>query len=112
MIGRVDESEAGGHPRDRLDRQLGPFDAAMLVVASVIGAGIFFTPGQVATLLPSPFWILAAWLIGGLLSLAGALANAELGERPGRFRRLDPAGAACPHGTCPQGTARRGRRRR
>lgn len=79
MLRRVDVSEAGGHPRDRLDRQLGPFDAAMLVVASVIGAGIFFTPGQVAALVPSPFWILVAWSIGGLLSLAGALANAELG---------------------------------
>lgn len=79
MLARVEKSEAGGHPRDRLDRQLGPFDAAMLVVASVIGAGIFFTPGQVATLVPSPFWILVAWTIGGLLSLAGALANAELG---------------------------------
>ncbi len=51
----------------------------MLVVASVIGAGIFFTPGQVAELLPSPGWIMAAWAIGALLSLAGALANAELG---------------------------------
>lgn len=79
MLRRVDASEASGHPRDRLDRQLGPFDAAMLVVASVIGAGIFFTPGQVASLLPSPLLILVAWGIGGLLSLAGALANAELG---------------------------------
>jgi APA family basic amino acid/polyamine antiporter len=51
----------------------------MLVVASVIGAGIFFTPGQVAQLLPSAGWIMAAWGTGALLSLAGALANAELG---------------------------------
>lgn len=79
MIRPVDASEASGHPRDLLDRKLGPFDAAMLVVASVIGAGIFFTPGQVAALLPVPGFILAAWAVGGLLSLAGALANAELG---------------------------------
>ncbi|MCZ6785102.1 MAG: amino acid permease, partial [Proteobacteria bacterium] len=45
----------------------------------MIGAGIFFTPGQVADLLPHPGWILGAWVFGGLLSLAGALANAELG---------------------------------
>ena len=51
----------------------------MLVVASVVGAGIFFAPGQVASLLPNPLWILAAWCLGGALSLAGALANAELG---------------------------------
>jgi APA family basic amino acid/polyamine antiporter len=68
-----------GHPRDRLERQLTLTDATLLVVASVIGAGIFFTPGRVAELLPHPGWILAAWVVGGLLSLAGALANAELG---------------------------------
>jgi APA family basic amino acid/polyamine antiporter len=79
MLPRVDASEASGHPLDRLERKLGPFDAAMLVVASVVGAGIFFTPGQVAALLPAPQWILLAWALGGLLSLAGALANAELG---------------------------------
>jgi len=68
-----------GHPRDRLERQLTLTDATLLVVASVIGAGIFFTPGRVAELLPHPGWIFAAWAFGGLLSLAGALANAELG---------------------------------
>jgi APA family basic amino acid/polyamine antiporter len=67
------------HPRDQLGRQLSLVDAAMLVVASVIGAGIFFTPGQIAELLPAPGWIMAAWATGALLSLAGALANAELG---------------------------------
>ena len=79
MLRGVDLSEASGHPRDRLGRKLGPFDAAMLVVASVIGAGIFVTPGQVAALVPDPGWILLAWAAGGMLSLAGALANAELG---------------------------------
>ncbi len=51
----------------------------MLVVASVVGSGIFFTPAQVATLLPSAGLILLAWLVGAALSLAGAFANAELG---------------------------------
>ncbi len=51
----------------------------MLVVSSVIGVGIFLTPGAIADLLPSPGLILLAWLVGGVLSLAGALANAELG---------------------------------
>jgi len=79
MLPAVTESQGSAHPRDRLERQLGLTDASMLVVASVIGAGIFFTPGQVADLLPAPGWILAAWLAGALLSLAGALANGELG---------------------------------
>jgi APA family basic amino acid/polyamine antiporter len=51
----------------------------MLVISSVIGVGIFLTPGAIAELLPAPGWMLAAWLVGGALSLAGALANAELG---------------------------------
>ena len=71
--------EAGADPRDRLARELGTVDTTMLVVASVIGSGIFLTPAAIAGLLPHPGLILAAWLFGGLLSLAGALANAELG---------------------------------
>lgn len=64
---------------DALPRVLTLRDATMLVVSSVIGVGIFFTPGGVAKLLPSPGWFFAAWLAGGVLALAGALANAELG---------------------------------
>jgi basic amino acid/polyamine antiporter, APA family len=67
------------HPLDRLARQLSLIDATMLCVSSVIGVGIFLTPGTVADVLPHVGVILAAWLVGGLLSLAGALANAELG---------------------------------
>jgi basic amino acid/polyamine antiporter, APA family len=67
------------HPLDRLERGLSLTDATMLVVSSVIGVGIFLTPGSVANTLPHPGLFLAAWLVGGLLSLAGALANAELG---------------------------------
>ncbi len=79
MLGAVEDLESRAHPRDRLVRELSLVDAVMLVVASVIGAGIFFTPGQVAELLPAPGWIMLAWLVGAALSLAGALANAELG---------------------------------
>jgi APA family basic amino acid/polyamine antiporter len=54
-------------------------DATLLVVSGTIGSGIFLTPAVIAGQLPDPRWILAAWALGGLLSLAGALANAELG---------------------------------
>jgi APA family basic amino acid/polyamine antiporter len=67
------------HPLDRLERGLSLTDATMLCVSSVIGVGIFLTPGAVANVLPHPGIFLAAWFLGGLLSLAGALANAELG---------------------------------
>ena len=77
------------HPRDRLPRVLSLWDAAMLIVASVIGAGIFFTPGEVARLVSSPGLILLAWFAGALISLAGALANAELTTlRTSRATRL------------------------
>jgi basic amino acid/polyamine antiporter, APA family len=67
------------HPLDRLGRELSWLDATFLVISSVIGVGIFLTPGSVAAALPSPGLFLLAWLVGGALSLAGALANAELG---------------------------------
>jgi len=74
-----DINDPDRHPLDRLRRELSTTDATMLVVSSVIGVGIFLTPGTVANVLPHPGLVLAAWLVGGLLSLAGALANAELG---------------------------------
>lgn len=73
------DGPADRHPRDRLKRELTFFDTTMLVVSSVIGVGIFLTPGAIADVLPAPGLILAAWVVGGMLSLAGALANAELG---------------------------------
>jgi APA family basic amino acid/polyamine antiporter len=75
----VPESAPEAHPRDRLRRELQLRDATLLIVSGVIGSGIFLTPGRIAELLPHPGVILAAWLVGGLLALAGALANAELG---------------------------------
>jgi APA family basic amino acid/polyamine antiporter len=67
------------HPDDRLARTLSLTDATLLVVSSVIGVGIFLTPGVVAASVPDVRLFLLAWALGGLLSLAGALANAELG---------------------------------
>ncbi len=64
---------------DRLRRQLGLFDATMIVAGGVIGVGIFTSTGIVAASLPHPGWLLLAWLAGGLISLAGALTNAEMG---------------------------------
>lgn len=75
----MDTETPAAHPRDRLVRELGLADTTFLVVSSVIGAGIFFTPGVVAESIPDARWFLLAWAVGGGLSLAGALANAELG---------------------------------
>ncbi|HTE06756.1 MAG TPA: amino acid permease, partial [Planctomycetota bacterium] len=59
-------------------RRLSLFDATMLVMGGVIGVGIFFTPGSVAQLLPTPGLFFGAWLLGGLVALAGAMTFAEL----------------------------------
>jgi APA family basic amino acid/polyamine antiporter len=61
-----------------LKRELGFFDAMMLIVGNIIGIGIFVTTGEIAQSLPSPGGILLVWLLGGLLALAGALSFAEL----------------------------------
>ncbi|MBC7945854.1 MAG: amino acid permease [Burkholderiales bacterium] len=57
---------------------LSVFDGAMIVVGIVIGAGIFRTPSMVAGVTGSVDWMLAAWVLGGVLSLIGALCYAEL----------------------------------
>ena len=64
-----------------LKRQIGGFTATSLVVANMIGAGIFTTSGLLAGYLPSSGWILAAWVVGGLIALSGALCYAELATR-------------------------------
>ncbi len=61
-----------------LRRALGTFDATMVVVGGIIGAGIFISPYLVAQRLPSGAWILGAWIFGGVVALAGAFAFAEL----------------------------------
>src|SRR5688572_6880062 len=62
-----------------LVRGLGTVDATLLTVGSVVGTGIFLTTSDIARLLPRGGWILAVWVVGGLLTLAGALTYAELG---------------------------------
>ena len=66
-------------PAPELKRQLSLFDAAMILCGIVIGSGIFTSTGLMADYLPSPGWILLAWLVGGLLTRAGALTFADLG---------------------------------
>lgn len=61
-----------------LQRRLGPFDAASIVISNVIGGGIFFVPVIVAQLVPGPAAMLGVWVFGGALAFAGAMAYAEL----------------------------------
>jgi basic amino acid/polyamine antiporter, APA family len=62
-----------------LVRALGPWDAALLTVGSVLGSGIFLVSSDIARILPHGGLLLAVWVAGGLLALAGALTYAEMG---------------------------------
>jgi APA family basic amino acid/polyamine antiporter len=64
-----------------LVRRLGLFDMTMLVMGSVIGVGIFMTPHAVAQLAPNPYLVLGAWILGGIVTLAGSMVYAEWTRR-------------------------------
>ncbi len=59
-------------------RKLNLFDATMIVISGIIGSGIFINPYVVAQTVQTPFLILAVWVAGGLIALAGAFVFAEL----------------------------------
>lgn len=63
-----------------LERRLTLFDATLIIVGNIIGVGIFTTTGLIAEALPNPRWILLVWIVGGFLTLCGALTYAELGS--------------------------------
>src|SRR6188474_1789517 len=62
----------------QLERRLGPLDATMIVMGSMIGSGIFITSAESARLTGAPGWLLLAWTVAGLLTITGALCCAEL----------------------------------
>ena len=59
-------------------RPLGAVHAAALVVASMVGTGVFTTTGVLLKSLPSPAVVLVAWALSGVLALCGAAVYAEL----------------------------------
>src|SRR5437868_2378287 len=67
----------GTRPR----RRLGLFDATMIVMGGIVGAGIFANPSEVAHRVHTPFLILSVWVLGGLIAMCGAFIWAELATR-------------------------------
>src|ERR1043166_7847681 len=61
-----------------LVRALGPIDATMIVIGSMIGSGIFITSAESSRLSGAPGWLLLAWAVAGLLTITGALCCSEL----------------------------------
>jgi APA family basic amino acid/polyamine antiporter len=59
-------------------QRLGLFDATMLVMGTMIGSGIFVTSQEIATTVGSSGWLLAVWILAGVMTILGALSYAEL----------------------------------
>lgn len=66
-------------PEEKLQRKLGIFPATNIVIANMIGAGIFTTSGLLLAGLNDPILMLVLWGVGGVIALCGALAYGELG---------------------------------
>lgn len=79
--------------------RLSSFDTAMVVFSLVVGIGIFRTPAIVAGAAQSTGLFFAAWIVGGLISLAGALTFAEIGSRHPRAGGYYRVVADCYHPT-------------
>ncbi len=59
-------------------RRLGLSSAILIVLGSIIGSGIFLTPQSIAATVQVPGLMILVWVVSGLLTLAGALTNAEI----------------------------------
>lgn len=66
-------------PQPELVRGLGAWDGVLLTISGIVGTGIFLTTADIARVLPHGGMILLVWIVGGLLTMAGALSYAELG---------------------------------
>ncbi|MGE5412746.1 MAG: APC family permease [Syntrophomonadaceae bacterium] len=73
------EAARAHHEGHELARELTLFDTINIVIGTIIGSGIFLVPSEVARAVRTPGWMLGVWVIGGVLSLLGALSLAELG---------------------------------
>src|SRR5579884_2834594 len=59
-------------------RGLNLFDSTMVVIGTMIGSGIFIVSADMARLIDSPGWMLMAWIVTAVLTIAAALSYGEL----------------------------------
>jgi len=64
---------------NELKREIGLFSITVLVIANMVGTGIFTTSGFIIQELGNPQAMLICWLVGGVFALCGALCYGELG---------------------------------
>lgn len=62
-----------------LQRTLGLFPITNIVIANMIGAGIFMTSGLLMADLKNPLLMIILWIVGGIIAMCGALSYGELG---------------------------------
>ena len=67
------------HSKEELKRTLGLGDTTMVSVGAILGSGIFLVPATIAATIHSPMLTMGLWIVGGIISLFGALSVAELG---------------------------------
>jgi amino acid transporter len=65
-------------PEGRLPRTLGLWSSVALVVGITIGSGIFRSPAGIARQAPNPLAMIGLWVVGGAITLCGALSLAEI----------------------------------
>src|SRR5688572_12677202 len=65
-------------PQPEFVKALTLTDATMLVAGSMIGSGIFIVSAGIARSVGSPFWLLMAWVLTGVITVLGALTYGEL----------------------------------
>jgi len=78
---QISLNQGTGNQQEELSRRLGLTSAIMIVIGSVVGSGIFLTPSNVAAAVQIPGVMLFVWVLTGLLTLAGALTNAEIASQ-------------------------------
>src|SRR5919204_5578980 len=69
---------APSQPQSKFVKPMPRPDATMLVAGSMIGSGISIVSADIARKVDSPFWLLFAWVLTGVITLLGALAYGEL----------------------------------
>ena len=65
-------------PKKGEERTLGYFSATLIIIAAMMGTGIFTLTGFVIKYLPDPSLMISAWIMVGFISLCGALSYAEI----------------------------------
>ena len=72
------EGPTTGESPPVFQQKLGLFDSTMLVAGTMIGSGIFLVSAEIARDVGSAGWLLAIWLLTGVMTIAGTLSYAEL----------------------------------